>query len=184
MTSIRTSITHACCALMVLSMGACSFTGSSDDDGQETPQQQQQSQSQDKSKDKSKSTTTAANKKNDKEQKRAPVEKTFPLGSAWTVVRFNNKTYTGERPTMTLDRQYRMQGFAGCNTYSATSYPLRMQRIAVGPIAFTKKKCAPAVLASEKSFLVAMRGVYQWDIVGPQLILKSSDGEIVFERTL
>jgi len=118
------------------------------------------------------------------EKKRPAIEKTFPLGASWTAVRLNKKIYTGEQPTMILDRQYRVQGFAGCNTYSATSYPLRMQRIAVGPIAFTKKKCSAQVMAAEKAFLITLRGVYQWDLSGPQLILKSSDGEIAFERTL
>ncbi len=118
------------------------------------------------------------------QQKEPPREKTFPLNASWTAVSINNRRYTGDRPTMILDSQSRMQGFSGCNTYSATSYATRGQRIAVGPIAFTKRGCSQATLSAERAFLTTLRGSYQWDIQGPLLIIKSSDGELRFERTL
>ncbi|MDR1827967.1 MAG: META domain-containing protein [Methylobacteriaceae bacterium] len=113
-----------------------------------------------------------------------PREKTFPENVSWTLVTLNKRAVSGDRPTMILDKQMRMRGFAGCNTYSATSYPLRGQRIAVGPIAFTRKKCDNALMNLERSYLVTLRGAYQWDIIGPQLLVRSADGELVFERTL
>ena len=62
-------------------------------------------------------------------------EKQFPVPSNWTAVSLNGKPFGGrDRPTFSLDQQYRAKGFGGCNTYSATSYPLREQRLAVGPV--------------------------------------------------
>lgn len=122
--------------------------------------------------------------KSQNEQSKFAREKTFPLNASWTAVSYNNRVYKGDRPTMILDSQSRMQGFAGCNTYSATSYAMRGQRLAVGPLAFTKRACSQAQLAAERAFLVALRGSYQWDLKGPYLIIKSSEGELRFERTL
>ena len=56
-------------------------------------------------------------------------EKVFPVGSSWIAVSLNGKTFSGERPSFTLDQQFRAKGFGGCNTYSATAYPLQ----AAGP---------------------------------------------------
>lgn len=124
-------------------------------------------------------------KKKEAQERRAPmVEKTFPLNVSWTLVRLNKRVYQGERPTMILDGQSRMQGFSGCNTYSATSYVLRPQRIVVGPINFTKRSCSQTVLNAEKAFLVALRGAFRWDMKGSVLTIFSSEGELQFERTL
>ena len=62
-------------------------------------------------------------------------EKIFPVGSSWTAVSLNGKPFSGDRPSFTLDQQFRAKGFAGCNTYAATAYPLREQGLAVGGLA-------------------------------------------------
>ena len=61
-------------------------------------------------------------------------DKIFPLGSSWVAVSLNGKAFGGERPTFSLDDQLRARGFGGCNNYSATTYPLREQGMAVGPV--------------------------------------------------
>ena len=114
----------------------------------------------------------------------AKQEKTFPTKAAWVAVSLDGKPFTGERPSFILDQQFRARGFGGCNTFSATAYPLREQRFAVGPIAFTKKACDKNVMEAERRFLVALRTAVQWDLVGPQLVIKSQAGELRFERTL
>jgi len=113
-------------------------------------------------------------------------EKRFPMGSTWVAVSINGKAFTGlERPSFTISDQYRATGFGGCNAFSATAYPLREQRLAVGPIAFTKKQCDKGIMALEQAFLVALRTAAQWDIVeGGSLVVKSQSGELRFERTL
>lgn len=115
----------------------------------------------------------------------AKEEKRFPLGNAWIAVSLNGKPYAGsERPTFHLDDQFRLRGFGGCNTFSATAYPLREQGIAVGPLALTKRSCDKGVEAAETAFLTALRTSAKWDTVVGSLVIKGPSGEIKFERSL
>ena len=121
------------------------------------------------------------------EEQRAALkkrDKVFPVKSTWVATSLNNKPFSGDRPSFTLDDQFRARGFVGCNTFSATAYPLREQRFAVGPLALTKKACDKAVMTTEQQFLVALRTSAQWDIVGSSLVIKTQNGELKFERGL
>lgn len=112
-------------------------------------------------------------------------EKKFPLGQSWIAVSMNGKAFGGaERPAFTLDDQFRVRGFAGCNSFSATAFPLKEQGIAVGPLAVTKRSCDTPLMASEKAFLTAMRTSSKWDTVVGSLTIKGPDGELKFERAL
>ena len=112
-------------------------------------------------------------------------DKQFPVPSSWIVISLNGKPYTGvDRPTFTLDQQYRAKGFGGCNTYSATAYPLREQRFAVGPLALTKKQCDKGVMETERAYFVALRTAMQWDLEGVTLVIKGQNGELRFERSI
>lgn len=111
-------------------------------------------------------------------------EKQFPLGAAWSLVSLSGKAVAGERPTLVVDEQLRAKGFAGCNTFSATAYPLREQGFVVGPVAVTRKACEGAVNASERAFLVALRGARKWDLVNGQMVIQGVAGELRFERAL
>ena len=112
-------------------------------------------------------------------------EKQFPVPSSWVAMTLNGKPYGGiDRPSFTLDKQYRAKGFGGCNTFSATAYPLREQRFAVGPLALTKKQCDKGVMDLERAFFVAMRTAAQWDLDGLNLVIKSPSGELRFERSI
>lgn len=112
-------------------------------------------------------------------------EKIFPLGETWTVVSMNGKPVNGrDRPSFIIDSQYRARGYGGCNTFAATAFPLREQSLAVGPLALSKKACDKSVGAIEQAFLVSLRTAAKWDIVGSQLVLKSPNGEMRFDRAL
>jgi heat shock protein HslJ len=111
-------------------------------------------------------------------------EKPFPVGSSWIAVSLNGKPFSGDRPSFTLDQQFRAKGFSGCNTYSATAYPLKEQGLAVGPFALTKKSCAKDLMASEQAFLVALRTSAKWETAGSTLIIRTQNGELRFERAL
>jgi heat shock protein HslJ len=111
-------------------------------------------------------------------------EKVFPVGSSWIAISLNGRPFSGERPSFTLDQQYRAKGFSGCNTYSATAYPLKEQRLAVGPFAMTKKSCGKDLMALEQAFLVALRTSAKWDTQGSALIIQTQNGELRFERAL
>jgi heat shock protein HslJ len=111
-------------------------------------------------------------------------DKVFPLGSSWVAVSLNGKPFTGDRPSFRLDDQLRASGFGGCNTYTATAYPLREQGLAVGPFALTKKSCDKSAMAIEQAFLVALRTSAKWDIQGRNLIIRTQNGELRFERAI
>lgn len=114
-----------------------------------------------------------------------PQEKMFPLGASWTAVSLNGKPYTGaDRPSFIIDTQYRARGYGGCNTFTATAFPLREQHLAVGPLALTKKSCDKALAATEQAFLIALRTSGAWDLVGSQLVIRTQNGELRFDRAL
>ncbi|MCP8939173.1 META domain-containing protein [Alsobacter sp. SYSU M60028] len=112
------------------------------------------------------------------------AQKQFPLNFQWTASSLNGKPYSGTRPTLQIDDQLRARGFAGCNTFSATAYPLQQQRLAVGPLAVTRKGCDPGVMALEKSFLVALRTAARWDLKDGYFVVEGPNGELRFERGL
>ena len=119
------------------------------------------------------------------EQLKKQEDKRFPLGMAWIAVSMNGKTISGtERPGFTLDDQFRVQGFGGCNSFQTTAFPLREQGIAVGPLALTKRSCDKSVMAAEMAFLTALRTSAKWDTQVGTLVIKGPNGELKFERSL
>lgn len=114
----------------------------------------------------------------------AKREKVFPTGANWVAISLNGKPFSGERPSLVLDQQFRAKGFGGCNTFSATAYPLREQNFAVGPLAITKRSCDQGRMATERAYFVALRTAAKWEMAGSILVLKSPNGELRFERVL
>ena len=113
-------------------------------------------------------------------------EKIFPTDTTWIALTLNGKPMPfSEPPTMRIDENYRAKGFSGCNSFSVTAYPMRQQRFAVGPFALTKKACPKPVMEAERSFLVALRTIAEWDLEGANiLILKGPNGTLRFQRGL
>ncbi|HEY7382650.1 MAG TPA: META domain-containing protein [Beijerinckiaceae bacterium] len=112
-------------------------------------------------------------------------DRQFPVPSSWVAISLNGKQYSGpDRPTLSLDQQYRAKGFGGCNTFSATLYPLREQRLATGPLALTKKQCDKTVMESERAFFIAVRTAAQWDYEGVIMVIKGQSGELRLERAI
>lgn len=109
-------------------------------------------------------------------------EKNFPLDASWTAIQMNGKPINGFRATLKVDSNLRGTGFGGCNTFSASAYPLRQQAFAVGPIAVTKSTCDKSASDFERSYLMALRSARQWDLVEGRLVLKTGAGEIRFDR--
>jgi heat shock protein HslJ len=119
------------------------------------------------------------------EQREGPAikqDKTFPLGASWTAISLNGKPISDRRITLQVDQNLRGTGFGGCNTFSASAYPLRQQGFAVGPLALTKRSCDKGVLDFERSYLTALRGARNWDVVAGKLVIKGAAGEIQFDR--
>jgi heat shock protein HslJ len=115
----------------------------------------------------------------------APVQgKAFPVNVQWSLASLNGAAVVGEHPTVQLDAQLRMRGFAGCNTFSATAYPMKNQGITVGPVAVTNKVCDKAVMDAEKTYLLGLRTALQWDVKDGFLYIRSERSELKFERAL
>lgn len=114
----------------------------------------------------------------------APQAKPFPFNVSWTLVSMNGKPPGSDQPTLQLDSQSRMRGYAGCNTFSATAFPLKNQSMAVGPIAVTRKECDKGVMDAEKDYLIALRTARQWEVRDGNLYLRSERGELKFARAL
>lgn len=109
-------------------------------------------------------------------------EKNFPLDASWTAIQMNGKPINQYRATLKVDSNLRGTGFGGCNTFSASAYPLRQQGFAVGPVAVTKMACDKDAAAFERNYLLALRSARQWDLVEGRLVLKTAAGEIKFDR--
>jgi heat shock protein HslJ len=124
-----------------------------------------------------------AKKQESKKEETKKEDKNFPLKTPWIYSPTNGKSYGVDRPTLILDENYRATGFSGCNTYSATAYPLRGYGFAVGPLALTKKACDKATMDQERTFLLMLRTSQAWDTVEGSLILKSPRGTLRFERS-
>lgn len=69
-----------------------------------------------------------------------------------------------------------VKGFSGCNTFRA-SYSVDGKRIAVGPIATTRRTCADPVMQQERQFLAALQSTTAWDFSGALLDMHRPDGE-------
>ncbi len=130
------------------------------------------------------STNALAQQQPNPQQKQQPKEeKTFPKDSNWTLRSLNGKPVpAGLEGTLRIDNQFRGAGFAGCNTFSATMWPVRGQRFAVGGIAVTKKACPPAVMQFEQAYLRALFAGPTWDMVNGLLEIKSQAGSLSFAR--
>ena len=129
-------------------------------------------------------TNALAQQQPNPQQKQTPKEeKTFPKDSNWTLRSLNGKPVpAGMEATLRIDNQFRGAGFAGCNTFSATMWPVRGQRFAVGGIAVTKKACPPANMQCEQAYLNALFAGPTWDIVNGLLEVRSQAGSLSFAR--
>lgn len=121
----------------------------------------------------------------DTQQQPPPTqEKTFPFGASWSVVSLNGKPVGDKRATFQVDANLRGTGFGGCNTFSASAYPLREQGFAVGPIALTKRACDKSLSEFERSLLTALRAAAKWDLVDGKLVIRGGAGEVRLDRAL
>ena len=86
--------------------------------------------------------------------------------------------------SLKIDGTLRGSGFTGCNSWSATLYPVKDQHLAVGPYALTKKQCAKDVMQLELGFLSALVGSPTWDLVNGDLVIKGPRGALRLARSL
>jgi heat shock protein HslJ len=119
------------------------------------------------------------------EQKYRPPDKVFPLGAVWVLRDLNGKPIpSGIEATLVLDKNNRGSGSSGCNTWSSPMMSVPGQKFAMGAIAMTRKACPAPVMAFERSYLQTLHSGPTWDIVGPDLIVKTASTTLRFSRGL
>ncbi len=115
-----------------------------------------------------------------------PLEKNFPLDQTWSLKELNGKPVpAGVDISLKIDGTLRGSGYDGCNSWSATMYPVKDQHLAVGPYAITKNQCPTKDLkALEIGFLSALLGSPAWDLVNGDLVIKGPRGSMKLARSL
>jgi heat shock protein HslJ len=114
-----------------------------------------------------------------------PLQKNFPLDQTWSLRELNGKPVpAGLDISLKIDGNLRGSGFTGCNSWSATMYPVKDQHLAVGPYALTKKQCPKDVMQLEIGFLSGLLGSPEWDLVNGDLVIKGPRGSMRLARSL
>jgi len=136
------------------------------------------------------SASTFAHAQMRKEEEKEPTPigaafKNFPLDQTWQLREINDKPIpAGLDVSLMIDGNLRGSGFTGCNTWSATLYPVKEQHLLMGPPALTKKQCAKDVMAVENGFLSALIAQQTWDLVNGELVIKGKRGNLRLARSL
>lgn len=105
-------------------------------------------------------------------------------GPTWHVTGYNNGRQAVVSPLLGTALTLRfadgaVQGFAGCNTFRA-SYTSEGDRLAIGPVATTRKSCSgEGVMQQEREFLAALATATTWALPGGKLDVHRADGERV-----
>jgi heat shock protein HslJ len=114
-----------------------------------------------------------------------PLQKNFPLDQTWSLRELNGKPVPpGLDISLKIDGTLRGSGFTGCNSWSATVYPVKDQHLAVGPYALTKKQCPKDIMQLEMGFLSGLLGSPEWDLVNGELVIKGPRGTMRLVRSL
>jgi heat shock protein HslJ len=114
-----------------------------------------------------------------------PQQKNFPLDQTWSLRELNGKPVDSTLDvSLKIDSALRGSGFDGCNSWSATMYPVKDQHLLVGPYALTKKQCDKDTMAIEAGFLSALMGGPVWDLVNGELVIKGPRGTLRMVRSL
>ncbi len=114
-----------------------------------------------------------------------PQQKNFPLDETWSLRELDGKPVPDDLDvSLKIDGALRGSGYTGCNSWSATMYPVKNQHLAVGPFALTKKQCSKDLMALEFKFLSGLLGNPSWDLVNGDLVIKGPRGSMRLARSL
>ncbi len=114
-----------------------------------------------------------------------PLQKNFPLDQTWSLKELNGKPVpAGIDASLKIDGSLRGSGFTGCNSWSATLYPVADQHLMVGPFALTHKQCDKDLMQFETGFLSTLIGGPTWDLVNGDLVIKGPRGSVRLARSL
>jgi heat shock protein HslJ len=107
-------------------------------------------------------------------------------GTQWQLVSIDGEAVVaGSTVTLNFDEENSAGGSGGCNSYG-TSYTIEGNSISFSMIASTMMACLEeAVTEQEVAYLAALQGATRFEIVDNQLVITSSEGEmLVYEPIL
>ncbi len=114
-----------------------------------------------------------------------PLQKNFPLDQTWSLRELDGKPVAeGIDASLKIDSNLRASGFTGCNSWSATIYPVKDQHLMAGGFALTKKQCPKDLMDLEMHFLSSLTGNPTWDLVNGDLVIKGPRGSARLARSL
>jgi heat shock protein HslJ len=114
-----------------------------------------------------------------------PQQKNFPLDQTWSLRELNGKPISsGIDASLKIDSNLRASGFTGCNSWSATIYPVKDQHLMSGGFALTKRQCDKDLMDLEMHFLTSLTGNPTWDLVNGDLVIKGPRGSARLARSL
>ncbi len=118
----------------------------------------------------------------------APVQPLPLEGTAWTLTTVGtpgaqavSSTVAGTEVTAMFD-DMGVSGSGGCNSYHATA-DIAGDKLAVGPIASTRKACADDVNRQEAAYFASLEASGFWSVDGDQLTLSNDNGDLLLAFT-
>lgn len=103
-------------------------------------------------------------------------------GTSWRATGINNGkgavagTADTDKVTAVFGEAGDLSGSAGCNNYRGTWTASGTDKLAIGPLATTKKLCEPPLNALEQQYLTALATVTTYQINGTTLTLRDETG--------
>jgi heat shock protein HslJ len=104
---------------------------------------------------------------------RAPL-----AGSAWIAERILDKPAGMAESLLEFPEADQVSGNAGCNSFSG-SVSIESQSIEFGPLATTRRMCAPAINGQETVFLEALELSVSWHKVANVLELLDANNNVI-----
>lgn len=108
-------------------------------------------------------------------------------GTAWNVVTFNNgkqAVVSSAIPGVGISfgSDGMASGFSGCNTFTG-SYTASGNKLAIGPLATTRKACTEpkGAMEAEAQYLAALQAATNYQVQGQMLSMQLSTGETAAE---
>ena len=94
----------------------------------------------------------------------------------WKAITINAQTVnvTTKEPFIQFDKDYRVNGFLGCNNFSG-SYSTEQHTITLSQLASTKKMCSEN-MDQEAAMSNVLNNTSKWEITGESLKLKNNSG--------
>jgi heat shock protein HslJ len=105
----------------------------------------------------------------------------FPFDRTMVAVTYKDQHFKDDRPSILVSQNNRGTGYSACNNWSATVIARKDNRMAVGPVAISKRVCDARLMHNEQVFLFVLRTAQAWTYDGRILTINGPYGPMTFE---